>query len=170
MKQRLYPCLCVSCPECGSVFHAVAMWQEFHGDNEGNKELLDTLCEYAEEGYNVSFRNRDEFDLKYCEHMKSSQWKDFFVNKKGSCNLHSQRRKRQFCERFKYIKHKAGILQNCLEVTSLFLLAPPFFFTLKTNNMKIILIILIVAIVGCGVSKKYCYEGKQPFPRGKFRH
>ena len=134
MKQRLYPCLCVSCPECGSVFHAVAMWQEFHGDNEGNKELLDTLCEYAEEGYNVSFRNRDEFDLKYCEHMKSSQWKDFFVNKKGSCNLHSQRRKRQFCERFKYIKHKAGILQNCLEVTSLFLLAPPFFFHIKNQQ------------------------------------
>jgi len=69
MKLRRKPCLCCSCPECGAVFFAAAMKVEYFGDN---RNLLLELADYASQGYNIEAKNVDEFEMKFCEHLKTT--------------------------------------------------------------------------------------------------
>ena len=69
MNQRTKPCLCIECPECGAIFKAVGLCNEFQQSSEDNNRLLSEITSYAEQGYNVSFKNNDEFKLNFCDHI-----------------------------------------------------------------------------------------------------
>lgn len=70
MILRDKPCLCISCPICGSVFMATALNSKYHNDHDANQELLNEIAEYATKGYDVSFEEANNFMLNYCEHIK----------------------------------------------------------------------------------------------------
>lgn len=70
MKERTQPCLCVSCPECDAVFKASALNEQYHCDDQSNRELLNEVTDYARQGYNVSVKDVSEFSFKRCEHLK----------------------------------------------------------------------------------------------------
>ena len=71
LSKRDYPCICCSCPQCGAIFMASALNEKYQNDADENKDLLNTLTNYARQGYNISVKNSDEFKLDYCTHLKN---------------------------------------------------------------------------------------------------
>lgn len=68
---RPHPCLCCSCPECGAVFMASALNEEYNDDSDANKYLLNQIAGYAGKGFNVSVKDVSEYKMYYCEHVKA---------------------------------------------------------------------------------------------------
>ncbi|MEK6879228.1 MAG: hypothetical protein AABY22_06440 [Nanoarchaeota archaeon] len=71
LHTRSKPCLCVTCHECGAVFMATALKEEYHTDSDANKELLNDITGYARQGFSVAFKDATEFKLDYCGHLNS---------------------------------------------------------------------------------------------------
>jgi hypothetical protein len=65
-KKRDYPCLCISCPDCGAVFMAIATKYL----DEKDIQILADIRKYAKDGYNASFKDSSEFKIDMCEHIK----------------------------------------------------------------------------------------------------
>lgn len=70
MNKRDKPCLCIECPDCGAVFHAIALHKDFFNDAGYKDEFLDEIIDKAQAGFNISVKNVTEFELNYCDHLK----------------------------------------------------------------------------------------------------
>lgn len=66
---RPKPCLCICCPICGAVFMACSLSKEYYRDYYDMEELINSIIQYAREGYSVSFKDAGEFTIQYCEHL-----------------------------------------------------------------------------------------------------
>ncbi len=49
---------------------AAALNEDYHCDDDSNRELLNDLANYARLGYNICVKDASEFRLDYCEHLK----------------------------------------------------------------------------------------------------
>lgn len=73
LSPRKRPCLCCCCPQCGAVFMATALNEEYNTDAEHNQELLNDITDYARKGYVICAKDSNEFRLDYCEHLKAAK-------------------------------------------------------------------------------------------------
>lgn len=62
--KRGFPCICVSCPNCGNVFMGCIMSAGILADD---KEVLQEIEDYARQGFTIDIRNADEFKLYGCK-------------------------------------------------------------------------------------------------------
>ncbi len=67
------PCICVSCSECGAVFFASAIREDYLTDREDNTEMLKEVAGYFKEGYDIAVKDASNFEMDYCEHLKNKR-------------------------------------------------------------------------------------------------